>query len=335
MIHVISFILLNFVQAVDYYEVLGLDIECTDGDIKKAFRKLSRKFHPDKNLGDPEAEAKYYEVVKAHDVLSDITKRQVYDIYGIAGLKDPQRSNKRKGQDSKFGVGVTLEDLYMGTEKAMTIQRNELCPKCRGTGAKDRKTEVCKKCSGKGTTLQTVKNNWGQNMKMQMQCERCGGTGFTVPAKCPHCNGKKVFRTDVILNVLVEKGLENNAEIPFPGEGGRDPDFFPGDIIFYLSTSPHPRFTRNRTQLNTTVNLTFKESLVGYQKDIIHLDGHVVRIEHDGPTQPGSTRRIKGEGMPDAIDWTVYGDLIVTFEVEIPRTLSQNQKQVILTHFGS
>ena len=129
--------------------------------------------------------------------------------------------------------------------------------------------------------------------------------------------------------------MEDGAEIPFPGEGGRDPDFFPGDIIFSLITNPHPRFTRNRSQLNITQKLTFKESLVGYSKEIVHLDGHIVRIEHNGPTQPGSTRRIPGEGMPDKVDYTVYGDLIVTFEVEIPRTLTENQKQVIITNFGS
>jgi len=168
-----------------------------------------------------------------------------------------------------------------------------------------------------------------------MNCEKCKGTGFTAKETCPHCSGRKILRTDVTLNVLVEKGLEDGAEIPFPGEGGRDPDYFPGDIIFYLVTHKHPRFTRDRTTLNTVVHLTFKESIIGYSKEIEHLDGHIVRIEHEGPTQPQSIRRIKGEGMPDKVDYTIYGDMIVTFEVEIPRVLTDNQKLAILTHFGS
>lgn len=160
------FLIFLHVFATDYYEVLGLGPDAGPDEIKKAFRKLSRQYHPDKNPGDDEAKQKYLEVTKAHDILSDSNKRQTYDIYGEEGLEDASKLNRQKGPDYRFELEVDLEDVYNGLEKETTIKRNELCKSCKGTGAKDRKTEPCKLCGGKGVRLQNVQMGFGFNVQM-------------------------------------------------------------------------------------------------------------------------------------------------------------------------
>lgn len=164
-------------KAVDYYEVLEVSPDADEAEIKKAFRTLSRKFHPDKNPGNEEAHRRYLDITKANEVLSDPMKRQIYDIYGEEGVNDPSNFNKRRGPDYRFELEVDLEDVYNGLTKETSIRRNELCKKCKGTGAKDRKTIPCKACGGKGVKLQNV-GGFGFNMQMQVHCDRCGGRGF-------------------------------------------------------------------------------------------------------------------------------------------------------------
>lgn len=172
-------LILGIALAADYYEILEVSQDADEAEIKKAFRSLSRKYHPDKNPGNEVAHNKYLEVTKANEVLSDATKRQIYDIYGEEGLNDPSHFNKRRGPNFRFELEVDLEDVYNGLAKETTIRRNELCKKCKGTGAKDRKTVPCKACGGKGVRLQNV-GGFGFNMQMQVQCERCGGRGFVI-----------------------------------------------------------------------------------------------------------------------------------------------------------
>ena len=164
-------------QAIDYYEVLEVSPDADEAEIKKSFRSLSKKYHPDKNLGNDAALKRYLDITKANEILSDSAKRQIYDIYGEEGVNDPANFNKRRGPDYRFELEVDLEDVYNGLTKETSIRRNELCKKCTGTGAKDRKTIQCKACGGKGVRLQNV-GGFGFNMQMQVQCERCGGRGF-------------------------------------------------------------------------------------------------------------------------------------------------------------
>lgn len=175
----VIFTLISFCRAIDYYEVLEVSPDADEQEIKKSFRNLSKRFHPDKNLGNEEARQKYLQITKANEILSDPAKRQVYDIYGEEGVNDPQNFNKRRGPDYRFELEVDLEDVYNGLAKETSIRRNELCKKCKGTGAKDKKTIPCKACGGKGVRLQNV-GGFGFNMQMQVQCDRCAGRGFVI-----------------------------------------------------------------------------------------------------------------------------------------------------------
>ena len=174
-----QFLLLSLavVWSLDYYEVLELSPDANIDAINKAFRNLSKKYHPDKNRGNDDAHQKYIDVTKAHDVLSDPKKRQVYDIYGEEALLDQSRFNLRQGPSYRFDLGVDLEDVYLGTLKQTSIRRNELCPKCKGTGARDRKVSKCGACDGKGVRMQRV-GGFGFNMQMQVECDKCRGRGF-------------------------------------------------------------------------------------------------------------------------------------------------------------
>ncbi|CAG9315644.1 unnamed protein product [Blepharisma stoltei] len=328
MTRVFFILLIGFVFAVDYYEVLEVSPDADEAEIKKAFRNLSRKYHPDKNPGNEEAHKKYLDVTKANEVLSDSSKRQIYDIYGEEGLNDPQLFNRRRGPNFRFELEVDLEDVYNGLAKETTIRRNELCKKCKGTGAKDRKTVPCKHCGGKGVRLQNV-GGFGFNMQMQVQCERCGGRGFLAAERCPGCGGQKVVNALKTLNVQIEPGMDNGSEIVFPGQSEQSPDWFPGDIIFVLKLKNHARFERRGNDLVTSIRLTLKEALLGYSKQISHLDGHVVQIDFTGVTQPESVRIIKGEGMPHQDVPSNKGNLHVRFIVDLPGKLTLDQENTV------
>ena len=317
-----------FAFAADYYKILGVSEDADDSEIKKAFRKLSRQYHPDKNPGNEEAHQKYLEVVNAHEVLADSAKRQIYDMYGEEGLNDPRLFNRRRGPNYRFELEVDLEDVYNGLAKETTIRRNEICTKCKGTGAKDKKTTPCRACGGKGARLQNL-GGFGFNMQMQVQCDRCGGKGFLAAERCPNCGGHKVVSALKTLNVQIEQGMDNGSEIVFGGQSEQNPDWFPGDIIFVLKVREHSRFKRSGHDLHTTVKLTLKEALLGYQKKITHMDGHTVQIEYEGVTQPESVRRVKEEGMPHHDVPSNKGDLFVRFVVEFPNKLTEEQQELV------
>lgn len=192
----------------DLYEILGIKRDASDSEIKKAYRKLSLKYHPDKNPGDEAVHQKYLDIQYAHEILSDEMKRQTYDIDGEEGLKaeqQPQRGGgmfdmfgghqqggKRKGQDFRMNYDVTLDALYNGDQRIVKVSRNVLCKSCRGTGAKDGQQKSCPICGGSGQRMTLQQIAPGFNVQMQTPCDRCGGRGKTAQAQCPVCGGQKV-----------------------------------------------------------------------------------------------------------------------------------------------
>jgi len=306
----------------DYYAVLGIPEDADDKEIQKAFRKLS-KYHPDRNPGDKETHAKYIEITKAYEVLSDPDKRQIYDIYGEMGVNDPERFKKKRGNTSRFNIEVDLADVYSGATKEITIKRNEICKKCKGTGAKDKKIALCSGCGGRGT--RTTQPNGG----MRIPCERCGMRGYFISEKCQACKGQKVVSGMKTFTVEIEPGMDSGSEIKFDGQGEQNPEWFPGDIVFSLRVKNHYRFERQGNDLHATVRLTLRESLLGYSKEITHLDGHIVKIEHEGITQPQSEKIIEDEGMPMTEMNSHRGKLIVKFVVDYPEKLTTEQQNLI------
>ena len=316
----------------DFYEILGVSRDASQKEIKKAFRTLSLKYHPDRNPGDQKAHDMFLKINKAHETLTDPDKKQIYDIYGEEGLDQEHNlmnQNKERGPDARVDVQVTLEDLYNGASREISMEKNIVCPKCHGTGGKLGKTKQCPVCKGRGVTIQNV-NMMGFNMQMQQPCNRCKGKGIIFSEVCPHCNGRRVIKDKKTLKVEIEKGMKNNQEIVFPRESEQSPDTIPGDLIVRLVQKRHNFFTeREGNDLKATMELNLKEALLGYSKTIKHLDGRQITIESNKPTQPFSVRKITGEGMPVHNFPNQKGDLYIKFIVKLPKTLSESEKELV------
>jgi len=343
-------LLISFASTRDYYEVLELKRDATDAELKKAYRKLSKLYHPDKNP-DPAAQTIFVEVAEAYEVLIDPNKRATYDRYGEEGVKKQQQQggqtnpfdlfsqfgfggfNRRqsegeeRGTDTTMDLRVTLEDLYKGREYEVAVRNQVLCPKCRGSGAeKEEDVQTCPVCGGSGIKITTQRLGPGFVQQMQSTCDKCGGKGKTVKSTCPKCKGQKVVSGEKILDVVVEQGMADGQTITFENAGDEHPDHLPGHINFRIVTLPHPYFERTGNDLHYTHHISLLDALVGFQGGVKHLDGHQVPIQTAGVTKPGEIRRIAGEGMPLHNYASQKGDLYVKFIVDFPPTLTQAQK---------
>lgn len=324
--------LLNFSRCEEnFYKILEVNQDADDQTIKKAFRRLSREYHPDKNPG---AHEKFLQINKAYETLIDPEKRKIYDIYGEEGL-DKQNNlmsneHRQKGPNSKIEISVELEDLYNGAVKEMSVQKNIVCPKCHGTGGKLGKTKQCHQCHGRGIVMQDVDTGMGFTFKMQNTCPRCQGKGITFSETCDHCKGRKVVKEDKKLRIDIEKGMKDGQNIIFERESEQHPDMVPGDLIVHLRQRQHKFFhSRTGDDLHTTINLNLKEALLGYSKKIVHLDKREFFVESDTSTQPFHTRKIDNEGMPQHRFPSHKGDLYIKFLVRLPEKLSEDEKEIV------
>ncbi|XP_057776662.1 dnaJ protein ERDJ3B-like [Salvia miltiorrhiza] len=321
--------------AKSYYDVLQVPKGASDDQIKRAYRKLALKYHPDKNQGNEEANKKFAEINNAYEVLSDSEKRGIYDRYGEEGLKQHAASGGRGGgmnmQDifsSFFGGGTmeeeeekvvkgddviveldaTLEDLYMGGTLKVWRTKNVIKP-AAGKRRCNCRNEVYHRQIGPG-------------MFQQMTEEVC--------EQCPNV---KFERESDFITVDIEKGMKDGQEVLFYEEGEPKIDGEAGDLKFHIRTAPHDRFRREGNNLHTTVTITLMQALVGFDKTIKHLDGHLVDISTKGITKPKEVKKFKGEGMPLHFS-NKKGDLYVAFEVLFPTSLTEDQKTKIKEILG-
>jgi DnaJ-related protein SCJ1 len=317
-----------------FYDILEVTAEADDKTIKKSFRKLSLKYHPDKN---PDNHEMFLKINKAYETLMDPEKRKIYDIYGEEGLNQPMQphDHKQKGPSARLDIHVELEELYNGAIKELSIQKNVVCSKCHGTGGKLGKTRQCPQCSGRGVVLQEVNTGMGFTMRMQNQCPRCAGKGITFTETCESCRGRKVIKEDKKLRIDVEKGMQDHQTIVFERESEQHPDMIPGDLIVTIKQNPHKFFTsRRENDLYATFGLNLKEALLGYSKKIVHLDKREFYIEDNKPTQPFWVRKIDNEGMPVHKYPSQKGNLFVKLEVRLPERLSDEEKDLVRQLFN-
>lgn len=330
-----------------YYEILGVSKSATEDELKKAYRKAAMKNHPDKG-GDPE---KFKELGQAYEVLSDPEKRDIYDQYGEDALKEgmggagaahnpfdifesffgggtfgaggSSRGRRRKqGEDVVHTLKVSLEDLYNGTTKKLSLSRNVLCPKCKGKGSKSGALGKCYGCQGTGMKITTRQIGLGMIQQMQHVCPECRGAGEVISErdKCPQCKANKVTQEKKVLEVHVEKGMQHGQKIAFEGQADEAPDTITGDIVFILQLKEHPKFKRKFDDLYVDHTLSLTEALCGFQFALTHLDGRQLLIKSNPGEiiKPGQYKAINDEGMPHHQRPFMKGRLYIQFNVEFP-----------------
>ncbi|MCX7791798.1 MAG: molecular chaperone DnaJ [Chloroflexaceae bacterium] len=337
----------------DYYEVLGVSRTASQDEIKKAFRRLARQYHPDVNK-DPGAEAKFKEINEAYEVLSDEQKRAVYDRFGhnapgsMGGAYDPfegadpfstifdaffggaaagprtQRGPQR-GADLRYSLRLSFEEAVFGTEKEIEYRRLEVCPSCRGSGAEPGTDPVrCPKCHGSGEVRQRAPLF---NMVTVTTCDQCGGTGFVIPIPCRECRGEGRVRHLRRITVKVPAGVDGNQQIRISGEGDAGPRGGPhGNLYVALDVQPHPLFVREGNDIILELKLNVAQAALGEEVNVPTLDG-VEKMRVPPGTQTGQTFRLRGKGVP-FLRQQGRGDQIVVTRVVVPERLNEHQRRL-------
>lgn len=345
----------------DYYEVLGVSKTASDADIKKAFRVLAKKYHPDMNPGDKEAEAKFKEAQEAYAVLSDPEKRKQYDQFGHAafdggaggggfdfsgmdmgdifgdifgdffGGGSRRRSNDgpMKGQNLRTSVRITFEEAIFGCEKEIEMVLKDECKNCHGTGARPGTSpETCPKCGGKGKVVFTQQSFFGTVQNVQT-CPDCGGKGKVVRDKCPDCRGTGYIASRKKIKVSIPAGIDNGQSVRIREKGEPGSNGGPrGDLLVEVVVSRHPVFQRQDMNIYSTVPITFAQAALGGEIRIRTVDGDVL-YEVKAGTQTDTRIRLKGKGVPSLRNKAVRGDHYVTLVVQVPTGLSAEAKEAL------
>lgn len=347
----------------DYYEVLEVSKGASDDEIKKAYRKLAKKYHPDVNPNDKTAEAKFKEVNEAYEVLSDPQKKSRYDQFGHAGV-DPNsfggagagfgdfdfggigdifesffggsgfgrstrsRNGPQKGADLKYSIEIKFEQAAFGIEKEITINKHEQCSSCRGSGAKaGTNPETCKHCNGTGQVQYKQSTPFGQFVNVRT-CDVCRGEGKIIVNPCPNCGGKGKVRKNKKISVNIPAGIDDGQTISLRGEG--DPGARggpPGDLFITVNVKPHPIFKRQGNDVVCEMPITFVQAALGAELEVPTLDGKVKYSMPEG-TQTGSIFRLKGKGIP-YLRGNGRGDQYVKVEIDVPKKLDEKQKAIL------
>ncbi len=351
----------------DYYEVLGVDKNATEDEIKKAYRKIAIKYHPDRNPDNAEAEQKFKEAAEAYDVLHDPQKRQQYDQFGFnapgggfgggfsgGGMNMDDifsmfgdifgghagfgggfgggrpRQQKYKGGDLRLKVRLSLKEVATGTTKKFKVRKDVTCSHCHGTGAEaGSASETCPTCHGSGYVTRTQQSIFGM-MQTQGVCPTCNGEGKIIKNKCRHCGGTGVEKGEEVIEINIPAGVAEGMVVNVPGKGNAGPrGGVPGDIQVFIEEEENNTFVRDGNDIIYNLLLDFPTAALGGDVEIPTIDGKV-KIKIDNGTQPGKTLRLKGKGLP-AVQGYGYGngDLLVNISIYVPKTLSRDEKEAM------
>jgi molecular chaperone DnaJ len=350
----------------DYYEVLGISRNADEAEIKKAYRKLAKQYHPDVNPGDKDAEAKFKEISEAYEILGDPQKRSRYDQFGHAGV-DPNgfgnagagfggfdfggfsdifetfesffggsgfgrssrsRTGPQKGADLKYSVEISFEEAAFGVEKEISMSRHENCSKCGGSGSKPGTSPAtCKKCGGTGQIQNKHATPFGQFIDVRA-CDMCRGEGKIITDPCPECKGMGKVRKTFKKKINIPAGIDDGQIITSRGDG--EPGTRggpPGDLFITVSVKPHPIFRRQGYDVVCEIPITFVQAAIGAELEVPTLDGKVRYSIPEG-TQTGTIFRLKNKGIP-YLRGNGRGDQYVKVEIEVPKKLNEKQKELL------
>ena len=349
----------------DYYEVLGVSKGASDEEIKKAYRQMAKKYHPDLNKGDKESEAKFKEANEAYEVLSDKDKKARYDQFGHAGV-DPnayagggggfggfesgfgdfgdifdaffggsgfgtssrRRSGPQKGSDLKYEIDIDFKDAVFGIKREVHITRNETCKDCSGSGSKaGSSVETCKACNGTGEVKFAQNTVFGRVVNVR-PCDHCHGEGKIIKDPCSTCAGRGTIRKNRKITIDIPAGVDTGSIMPLRGEGEPGQKGGPnGDVYIYIRVKPDKTFRRDGIDLYCELPITFTQASLGADITVHTLDGEINHIIPEG-TQTGTTFKIKGKGVP-SLRSKLRGDLYFTVKVEVPKKLNDKQKEAL------
>lgn len=338
----------------DYYDVLEVDPTASSDEIKRAYRRLARRYHPDCNSGDPECEARFKEIGEAYEVLRDPHKRAQYDRFGHAGVGgaatgvgvDPwgfgdlfdavfgmgtQRAQRpdTRGSDLRYDLELSLEEAAFGCQKRIRISRMMRCQTCRGTGSKGAgRPSVCPTCGGTGQLSHSRTVGFGMQFTSVGPCDRCGGHGRVVTDPCPRCHGRGRERRTEDLNVRIPAGVDSGARIRLAGEGDAGlRGGTPGDLYVNVHLRPHQVFERQGMEIVCEAPVSFVTAALGGKVKVPTLDGQHELVIPPG-TQHGTTFRIKGKGIAD-LHSARRGDQHVVVRVVVPERLNAKQRELL------
>ncbi|MCI7026446.1 MAG: molecular chaperone DnaJ [Clostridiales bacterium] len=350
----------------DYYEVLGIDRGADDAAIKKAYRAMAKKYHPDVNPGDKEAEEKFKDVNEAYSVLSDPQKRARYDQFGhedpaagggqggagfggfsgfegfsgFGGFDDlfnmftggstgsTRRNGPVQGDDIRMNITLTFEEAAKGCAKEINLSRTETCEECKGTGAKPgTKPQTCTRCHGTGVETVIANTAFGR-VQNRRACSACNGRGVTISDPCPKCQGRGKIRTNRRRSVNIPAGVDEGQIITIYNQGNAGDNGGPaGDLQLFVTIKPHKLFSRDGADLYIEVPISFTQAALGAEIDVPTLDKPLKYTVPEG-TQPGTQFKVKGMGIP-YVRSSNKGDLYITIRVEVPKRLTEKQKEIL------
>ena len=355
-------------QKRDYYEVLGVDKNATEDQIKKAYRTIAIKYHPDRNPGNKEAEEKFKEAAEAYDVLHDPQKRQQYDTFGFngpagsggfggfnatsmnmddifsmfgdifgghagfggfgGGRRGPQ---VHRGSDLRLKVRLSLDEISHGVTKKFKVRKDITCSHCHGTGAEDGSpSETCPTCHGSGVISHTTQSIFGM-MQTQGVCPTCDGEGHIIKNKCHHCHGTGVEKGEEVVEIKIPAGVAEGMIINIPGKGNAGQHKgVNGDIQVFVEEEENDTFIRDDNNLIYNLLLDFPTAALGGEVEIPTIEGTRLKVKMEPGTQPGKTLRLRGKGLPAVQGYgRGNGDLVVNVSVYIPKELSREEKAAI------
>lgn len=348
----------------DYYEILGVSKNANDAELKKAYRQMAMKYHPDKNPGDKSAEEKFKEAAEAYDVLSDPQKRQRYDQFGHAGMSGAQgwsgggmsmddifshfgdifgdmfgdafgsrssgqRSRRvNKGTNLRVKVKLTLQEIANGVEKKIKVNKYINCPECSGTGARGGSSySTCSTCRGTGQVTRVTNTFLGQ-MQTSSVCPQCGGEGHTITEKCNSCYGNGIIKGEDVIALNIPAGVADGMQLSVSSKGNAAArGGVPGDLIIVIEEIEHPDLIRDGDNLLYEHYITFPDAAMGISIEVPTVDGKA-RVKIEPGTQSGKVLRLKGKGLP-SINSYGRGDLLVNINIWTPQNLTKEERAIL------